>query len=153
MKRNTKKSTAHPSLSDRNATIPIPDAAKALLFALGATLLLLLAASLVAYFSPDPNLLVLPLGLGVAAIISFLGGYLTLCFHRRSAFVCGLTFAILITLLLLPLSFLPASRRVGYPLWASCLLRCSVFALSVSGSFCALRRIERAPKRKRHKHA
>ena len=92
-------------------------------------------------------------GLGVAALSSFLGGYLTLRMHRRAALVCGLSFAILLTLVSLPLGVLLSSRGVAYPLWLSCALRTSVFALSVAGAFCALRRTERLPKKKRHRHA
>ena len=151
-RRTTHNATRTPSERD-NTALPILHAAKALLYVLGISLLLLSATSLIAYFSPDPDTLVMPLGLGVAALSSFLGGYLTLRMHRRAALVCGLSFAILLTLVSFPLGVLLSSRGVAYPLWLSCALRTSVFALSVAGAFCALRRTERPPKTKRHRHA
>ena len=76
-RRTTHNATRTPSERD-NTALPILHAAKALLYVLGISLLLLSATSLIAYFSPDPDTLVMPLGLGVTALSSFLGGYLTL---------------------------------------------------------------------------
>ena len=159
MKQSSKKRsgaqrpTTHMRTDHDGGPIPLLHAAKALAICIGVSLLLLLAASLIAYFSADPDRLVLPLGLGVAALTAFLGGYTTLRLHHKSALMCGLTFAILFTLLSLPLGIPLASRGVAYRLWVVCLLRTSIFVLSVAGAFCALRRMERAPKRKRRKHA
>ena len=157
MKQTTKQKVCiahtarHPSRHD-GTSLPFSSAAKALLITLGASLLLLLAASVCAYFYPDPDRLIMPLGLGVTALISFFGGYITLVLHRHSALLCGLLYALLLTLLMLPLMPLLSSRGTAYPLWAACILRTSVFALSVAGAFCAMRRLERAPKKKRRKH-
>ena len=136
-----------------NAPLPLLSAVKALAIDLGISLLLLLSAALAAYFTPDPDRLVLPLGLAVAAISAFLGGYLTLILHRRSALLCGLCFAALMTLLSLPLTLLLSAYGVAYPLLLTCTMRTLLFLLSVAGAFCALRRMERLPKKKRHRHA
>ena len=136
-----------------NAPLPLLSSVKALAIDLGISLLLLLSAALVAYFTPDPDRLILPLGLSVAAISAFLGGYLTLILHRRAALLCGLCFAALMTLLSLPLSLLLSAYGVAYPLLLTCTMRTSLFLLSVAGAFCALRRMERTPKKKRHRHA
>lgn len=155
MKQTAKKRNGtRPSNHEReNASLPLLDAFRSLLLCLGVALLLLVAASLAAYFAPDPDVLIPPLGLSVAALTSFLGGYLTLRRHRHSALMCGLLFGMLLTLLSLPLGVLLSSRGVAYPLWAVILMRTAVVLLSVIGSFCALRSLERAPKRKRRKHA
>ena len=136
-----------------NAPLPLLSAVKALAIDLGISLLLLLSAALAAYFTPDPDRLILPLGLAVSVLSAFLGGYLTLILHRRSALLCGLCFAALMTLLSLPLTLLLSAYGVAYPLLLTCTMRTSLFLLSVAGAFCALRRMERLPKKKRHRHA
>ena len=144
---------SHARSEQSKTPLPLSSAVKALAIDLGISLFLLLSAALAAYFTPDPDRLVLPLGLSVAAISAFWGGYLTLILHRRAALLCGLCFAALMTLLSLPLTLLLSAYGVAYPLLLTCTMRTSLFLLSVAGSFCALRRMERLPKKKRHRHA
>ena len=147
------KRTAHTRAEQGRTSLPLSAAVKALAIDLGISLFLLLSAALAAYFTPDPNRLVLPLGLSISALSAFLGGYLTLLLHRRSALVCGLCFALLLTLISLPLTLLLSAYGVAYPPLLTCTMRTSLFLISVVGAFCARHRMERVPKRKRRKHA
>ena len=159
MKQSSKKRSGAPRTVGRtgfeqsNAPLPLLSAVKALAIDLGISLILLLSATLAAYFAPDPNRLILPLGLSISAFSAFLGGYLTLILHRRQALICGLCFAFLLTLVSLPLTLLLSAYGVAYPLFLTCTMRTSLFLLSVAGAFCALHRMERLPKKKRRKHA
>ena len=116
--------------------------------ALGA--LLLVALSLVAYMTPDPDALVMPLGLIVSATTAFFGGMIAVrVHHRRAPLPAAMINAALLSALMLILSLPLATYASGYSALLCALLHAAVFALSALGAIIAAR----PPKPTRgHKH-
>lgn len=101
---------------------------------------LLVTFSLAAYLTPDPDTLVMPLGLIAAALTSFLGGMIATCIHKHhaplpAAMTNALLFSALMILLSIPLSPLAS----GYSALICALLHAAVFALGALGAIVASR--------------
>lgn len=114
---------------------------------------LLLLASLVLTFLPDPLSLVLPAGLFCAALTAFLGGFFATRVYHLPALGAGLINGILLTALSLLFSLLFAKNAdcyaTGYSAAVSALLHASVVGLSIGGAFLGAR--ERMPSKKKRK--
>ncbi len=126
---------------------------KSVLWALLTGLLLLLILSLVAYFTSDPNLWILPFGILSAALTAFLGGVYAIRLHGHAAFLCGLSVGCVLFAVMLPASLFFVPLASGYPAWVSCLLHFGFLVLSVAGAVIG-RKSERQKfkgiKRRRH---
>ena len=121
--------------------------AKSLLITIAAGMILLLAASLCAYFFPDPDQLILPLGLAASLLTALIGGFCAVRIHGHSALVCGLCNGSLFTLLMILVSLFFKAYSAGYSATVSCLLHAAFLLLSVAGAFLGLRK---APKKRKH---
>ena len=128
----------------------LPHILKGLLITAGVGGLLIVTASLIACFDADPQRLTAPLGLAASALTALAGGWITVRIHKRSALLCGLCNAALLSALMLLLSLLMIDRASGYPGWLSCLLHLGFALLSVLGAFLGLpsKKASRATKRR-----
>ncbi len=113
---------------------------------------LLLLASFILTFVPDPLSLALAAGLFCAALTALMGGYFATRVYHLSALGAGLINGILLTALSLLFSLLFAKNAncyaTGYSAAVSALLHTGVVGLSIGGAFLGAR--ERTPA-KRHK--
>jgi putative membrane protein (TIGR04086 family) len=128
---------------------PIADASPALLpkhllksfaMTLGVGLLLIVSASLIAYFMPDPNALIMPLGLAAAGLTAFLGGVIAVRIHGGGALLSGLLNGYLLMIVMLLLSLCFVRNSSGYTAGVSCLLHAGFLLLSVAGAYLGNRR-------------
>ena len=134
------------STEEDNSTQLFRHALIGFLISLLATPLLLLICTLIAYFSPDPNLLILPLGITSAALCALIGGFSAARLHGHTALLCGLTNAILLTVFMLVLSLFFRSQASHYSTGISILLHSLIPLLSVTGAYFGL------PKAKKRSH-
>ena len=114
--------------------------------AIGAVLILV--ASLGAYFHPDPAAIIPPLGLIASAVTAFAGGCLAGRQRKNTPMLFGLTNGILLAALMLLLSFAFLSRSSHHTAIASALLHGAVPVLSVCGAFAAWKSGEKANERR-----
>ena len=140
----------HAQKNDETATLWARHLGKSLMISIGIGAFLLMIAALIAYFSPDPNRLILPLGLVTAGLTAFFGGLVTVRIHGHSALMCGLLNGSLMTVLMLLVSLFFTSVGMGYAAWLSCLLHSAFLLLSVAGAYLGLKR-NRTPRKKRKK--
>ena len=114
---------------------------------------LLLIASLILVFVPDPLSMVLPAGLLTAALTAFVGGYFATRIYHLTPLSAGLINGILLTLLSLLFSLLftknAALYASGYSAAVSAILHAGVVGLSIGGAFLGAR--ERTPNKKKRK--
>lgn len=100
---------------------------------------LLLLASLILVFTPDPLALALPAGLLCAALTAFVGGFFATRIYHLPALSAGLINGILLTALSLLFSLLFAKNAscyaTGYSAAVSALLHAGVVGLSIGGAF------------------
>ncbi len=122
--------------------------ARALLFTAGIGALLSVIASLIAYFTPDPDRWVRPLGLGASFLTALLGGMVTARIHKSSALLCGLLHGCACTVLMLLTALLLKSLASGYTPMVSCLLHTGFFLCSVAGAYLGLPRVGKSKKRR-----
>lgn len=107
---------------------------------------LLLAASLLAYFLPDPAAYVTPLALTAAALTALIGGFCAARIHGRSALLCGLCNGMLFMGGMILVSLLLRRHAMGYGALESCLLHVGFLLCSVLGGFLGLKKAQ--PRRK-----
>ena len=113
---------------------------KSLGMTLGVGLLLIVSASLIAYFMPDPNALIMPLGLSAAGLTAFLGGVIAVRIHGGGALLSGLLNGCLLMIVMLLLSLCFVRNSSGYTAGVSCLLHAGFLMLSVAGAYLGNRR-------------
>ncbi len=113
----------------------------------------LLIASLILFFVPDPLSMVLPAGLLAAALTAFIGGYFATRIYHLTALSAGLINGILLTALSLLFSLFFAKNAdcyaTGYSATISALLHAGVVGLSIGGAFLGAR--EKTPAKHRKK--
>lgn len=128
---------------------PLADASPALLpkhllksfgMTLGVGLVLIVSASLIAYFMPDPNALIAPLGLAAAGLTAFLGGVIAVRIHGGGALLSGLFNGVLLMAVMMLLSLCFVRNSSGYSAGVSCLLHAGFLMLSVAGAYLGNRR-------------
>ena len=114
---------------------------------------LLLLASLILTFLPDPLSATLPAGLLTTALTAFVGGYFATRIYHLQALSAGLINGILLTLLSLLFSLFftknADSYATGYSAAVSAILHAGVVGLSIGGAFLGAR--ERTPNKKKRK--
>lgn len=119
--------------------------------ALGGGMLLL--ASLILFFVPDPLSAVLPAGLFTAALTAFFGGDFATRIYHLPALSAGLIIGIFLTFLSLLLSLLFVKNAehyaTGYSAAVSAILHTGVVGLSIGGAFLGAR--EKMPSKKRRR--
>ncbi len=111
--------------------------------------LLLLVCSLIAYFTADPAHWAKPLGWSAAIITAFLGGWIALRMHGKSALLCGLGNGALLLLVGWLLSAC-LEDAPSLPLWQALLFRGVFLLLSLAGAY--LGRSSGEPKKRKHRH-
>ena len=134
-----KRRQTHPTRRE-----PVADASPALLpkhllkslgITLGVGLLLIISASLIAYFMPDPNALIMPLGLSAAGLTALVGGVIAVRIHGGGALISGLLNGTLLMAVMLLLSLCFVRNSSGYSAGISCLLHAGLILLSVAGGY------------------
>ncbi len=96
---------------------------------------LLLAVSLIAYFCPDPDSLILPLSLAASGLTALVGGFISLRLHGHSALLCGLCNGGACSVLMMLVSLFLGGYAHGYSALISGLLHAGFLLLSVTGAF------------------
>ena len=127
-------------LGDRRSRTFLSALLSALLFALLSTALLLLLSALLLSRSGDPTRLALPIGIGIAAVAAFLGGFRAGQLRRTSGALMGLSEGMLLVFSYLLVSLILTEGRL--PL-LSMALYCAVFLLSLFGGMLATGRRSR----------
>lgn len=123
------------------------NALRALLWSVCVGALLCVAAALVAYFSPDPTRMILPLGLSASALTALLGGVISIRTHGHSALLAGLTNGALLTAVMILISLFCKPLASGYATWLALLLHTLFLLLSVVGASVGRRRTPKRRKR------
>ena len=111
----------------------------ALLTCIGVGLGLILIASLIAYFTPDPTLLIRPLSLLASAVTALIGGFWMARRHRQTALLCGLAVGCVNMAFMLMISLFFKAHAAGYPNWVSVLLHVGYLLCSVVGAYLGAR--------------
>ncbi len=146
-----KRGTKHQS-ARQEAQKPLPslqNLAKSFFITWGVAVVLLVLFSLSAYFSPNPNILISPLGLLAAAIASLIGGVALARLHGHSSLLCGLCNGIVMSATMLLLSLFFPHLASGYSAWISAILHTAFLFCSVIGAFLGRKR----GKKKKHRSA
>ncbi len=115
--------------------------------AIGGGLILLM--SLGAYFHPDPDSIIHPLAYVAAALTAFFGGFTAGKLRGNAPAICGLVNGILLTAVMLLLSFFFLSESSGYSALVSTLLHAAVPVLSVLGAMAGIKKPQRSSGRRR----
>ena len=118
--------------------------------AIGAGTILLL--SLGAYFYPDPDRMILPLGLLAAALTSFFGGMVAKKRTGGAPALCGLINGMLLMGMMILLSFFCLPHSHGYSALVSTLLHAAVLILSVLGALAGTQKPKAATRSRRRKY-
>ena len=108
---------------------------KSLAITLGVGVVLIVIASLAAYFSPDPNALIAPLATLAAGLTAFLGGVIAVRIHGGGALISGLLNGSIFMAVMMLLSLCFARYSSGYSAGISCLLHAGFLLLSVAGGY------------------
>lgn len=117
--------------------------------AIGAGAILLL--SLAAYFYPDPDRIIHPLAYFAAALTAFLGGVIAKKRTGGAPALCGLINGMLLTGVMILLSFFFLSESSGYSALVSTLLHAAVLLLSVLGAIVGAQKKKSPPSRARRR--
>ncbi len=147
--RRTPVSRRSPHTDEKSAILSIETLRAFLItLAIGAGAILLM--SLAAYFYPDPDRIILPLGYLAAALTAFLGGVVAKKRTGGAPALCGLVNGMLLmgVMILLSFFFLPHSH--GYSALVSSLLHTALLILSVLGA-CAGSQKPKAPTTRRRR--
>lgn len=139
------KNRAHAQPEEDSLALWVRHLGKSLVITLIAGTALLLIGSLIAYFTPDSNTLIRPIGMVAAALTALIGGFAALRIHRHAALMCGLLNGSLTTALMILVSLFFKDYSSGYSTGISCLLHTAFLLLSVAGAYLGLKR---KPKRK-----
>lgn len=111
-----------------------------------AALLLVLCAALCSR-SPDPQKMILPLGLGTLYLSAFLAGMIAVRRYGCSALLCGaLCGALLLVFFWILSAFFQGNDTFSLPL--SLILRLMTVLFPILGAFCGLKRTSKRPHRK-----
>ncbi len=134
--KSNRPSTAHrsPHTDQKQGALFSLETLRAFLItlAIGAGSILLL--SLAAYFYPDPDRIILPLGYLSLALTSFLGGVVAKKRTGGAPALCGLVNGMLLMGLMILLSFFFLPLSHNYSALISTLLHAAVLILSVLGA-------------------
>ena len=110
---------------------------------------LILVMSLGAYFHPDPDSIIRPLAYVAAALTAFFGGFTAGKLRGSAPVICGLVNGILLTCVMLLLSFFFLSESSGYSTLISALLHAAVLVLSFLGAIVGTRKTQKPIGRRR----
>lgn len=123
------------AVADTSPSLLVKHLAKSLLFTLAAGVILIVIASLCAYFSPDPDAVITPLAIAAAALTAFIGGLIAVRIHGGGALICGLLNGSVFMTVMMLLSLCFARYASGYSAGISCLLHAGFVLLSVVGGY------------------
>ncbi|MBE6589302.1 MAG: TIGR04086 family membrane protein [Ruminococcaceae bacterium] len=154
----TKETVRHPRIqspkrqaADSGSSSLFLHAAKGFLISILSSLILMLLASLAAYFSPDPGRLIPIQGILIAYLTSFIGGFSAVKLHGHSALLCGLITGCMLTALLLLLSLFFRGSATPYSTWISLLLHATLLLASPVGAYLALPRHAKKTAHRKHR--
>ena len=144
----TKKKSANPS-NNRWKIVAFTLAKTA-----GIGILLILAASLGAYFTSDPDRFIRPFAIVSVALTFLIGGMLAAKDNPESPLAAGTVNGLILSAILLVLSLFFKKAAVGYPVWAAALLHGGVILFSLLGAYLAvLRKKNLRPRRHKKRRA
>ena len=131
---------------------------KAVLFTLAKTvgigILLILAASLGAYFTSDPDHFIRPFAISCAALTFLFGGMLAAKDTPDSPLAAGAANGLLLSALSLIVSLFFHKAAVGYPVWAAALLHAGMIMFALLGAYLAvLKKKNSRPRRRKKRRA
>ena len=149
-KRNPKaKHTPHARKSTAESTAAnfMKALFKSISITLGIGTVLLISASLAAYFYVDPATIIRPLALSASALTAFTGGIVAARMHQKSsALACGLRNGGILIALMILISLFLKPYASGYSAIVSLILHAAFLLLSVIGATVG----KRSPQKKRH---
>lgn len=137
----------HASEDETSATVFLRHIGKSLAITLLAASLLMISASLAAYFLPDPAIAIPPLALLAAALTAMIGGFSAARIHQHAALLCGLANGSLFMLGMILVSLFLRPYASGYGALEACLLHVGFLLCSVVGAYLGIRKS--APRKKR----
>lgn len=128
---------------------------KAILIALGSSVgigaILILTASAVAQFTPDPGRLILPLAIFAAALTYLFAGVIAAKLNPDAPLAFGTVNGLILSAISLALSLLFRKTASALPAYATALLHAGMILLSLLGAYLFVLR-QRKPKKKKRKH-
>ena len=142
------KKAVPPHREEDSLRARLQSTAKSAGITLGIGALLLLAATLALYFSPDPNPLIRPLGLLAAALTALLGGMIAIRIHKTAPLPCGLLNGSAVMAIMMVLSLFLGNYASALSATLAALLHVAFLLLSVLGA-CIGRKRPKAPTRRR----
>ena len=140
--------TRRTSEDEASAAVFFGHIAKSLAITLLAAAVLMLSASLAAYFLPDPGKAILPMALLAAALTAMIGGFAAMRIHGHAALLCGLVNGSLFMAGMILTSLFLRPYAAGYSALQSCLLHVGFLLCSVVGAYLGIRKNEPRKKRK-----
>lgn len=120
---------------------------KSLLITFAAGAVLTVAGSLVAYFSADPNVLILPLSLVAAALTALVGGFAAARINGSAAMLSGLINGTAMMAIMILASLFFKHDTSGYSAIVSLLLHAAFLLLSAIGGLLGQKRAK--PRRRK----
>ena len=114
--------------------------------------LLILLASLGAYFTSDPDRWIRPLAVGCAALTFLFGGFLAAKSRPETPLAAGAANGLLLSAVSLALSLLFRKTAAGYPAWVTALLHGGMILLALLGAYLAVLQAKR-PRRRKRRHS
>ena len=136
-----------PLPDEESPTLWVKHIGKSLLISVCGGVILSLIASLIAYFSADPDSLTLPLGLVASALTALIGGFSAVRIHGHAALLCGLLNGAAMTALMMLVSLFFTSLSAGHSALISALLHTAFILLSVAGAYIGISQKSQKPKR------
>ncbi|MBO5416918.1 MAG: TIGR04086 family membrane protein [Clostridia bacterium] len=114
------------------------------------SVVLLFAATVIAYANADPDSVTGMLGLSAVYLASMAAGFCAVKINKQSALICGALSGAIFALLFFAVSlFFDASFSSGYPFIARLGMRAAMIFMSVLGAFAGLHRSSGKRRKKR----
>ena len=114
-------------------------------------LVLLFAATFIAYLREDPDSIIGILGLAIVYAISLIAGFISVRLNKGGIFMCGALCGALILVLFLVISFLfESSYDSSYSFILKIIMRGAIPFMSVMGAYAGAQR--KAPRRRKRKN-
>lgn len=140
--------TRHQTSDEAPTVVFIRHIGKSLAITLLVAAVLLLSASLAAYFLPDPAVAIPPMALLAAALTAMIGGFSAARIHGHAALLCGLTNGTLFMAGMILISLFLHPYASGYGALEACLLHIGFPLCSVVGAYLGIRKPTSPKKRK-----
>lgn len=138
-KRTTHKSKKKKD-TEQSPAILAKNLLKSLSITLATGLILILGASLIAYFTVDPNSVILPLSLAASALTALIGGFAAARINGSGAMLTGLLNGCVMMAIMILVSLFLGKHATGYSTAISFLLHAAFLLLSAMGGLLGQKR-------------